>query len=434
MSLPSPFSAATNPNGENSISRKNEAARNKRKNKKKKLTELNRQQLLERRELSNQRRFQTFALSLNSCKYCNINFDSQNELQHHRRSHTQCPYDECQFNANEATVANHIQYVHLKANALVKIQDLSTPEQIEKWREERRKRYPTTANVQLRQQIQEIKQKRGEKLQDAKGRFGDHQQRDFVKNMGNKDKKRPQNQHQPRANPRQRQNQRDFKEQVNKACEIIQKILPPEKHDTAAPLKFKGTQQLKDYHKEEKNIGGLSLLAAYGSDSESENESLTNDHEIEDEERNEETLMNNEEIKNEEVDIAMKPIEAIKEENVEICEGIKDEEIDDEAPPKEEPTQRDDTQPNFEKNTRPKRKQAEGMRNNTKKVQRTALDYSKLRQIKSTNPFLEKLLHREIVHERNYLLQCVNYVVKNNFFGIGQDAECSKNVKDDKNA
>lgn len=34
----------------------------------------------------------------------------------------------------------------------------------------------------------------------------------------------------------------------------------------------------------------------------------------------------------------------------------------------------------------------------------------------SVNPFLEKLLQEDIRHERNVLLQCVNYVVRNNFF------------------
>lgn len=423
MSLPSPFSL--------DVTKKNNAARQRKNaNKKKKLSQLQGEELKDKRDEISQRRYQNFAASLNgisgiSCKYCNINFNNQFELQQHRRSHQKCPYDECQFNANEATVANHIQYVHLKTNALIKIQDLSTPEQIEKWREERRKRYPTTANVLLRQQIQEIKQKRGEKLQDAKGRFGDHQQRDFVKNMGNKDKKRPQ-QNQSKANPRQRQNRRDFKEQVSKACEIIQKILPPEEHQEISPLKFKGTQHLKDYHKEEaKNIGGLSLLAAYGSDSESENESLTNEEVVD------EVTIKTEEIKEEEV-IKEEEIEEIKEEVEEIKEEI--EEMKEDEAPEEEPTQRDDTQPILEKSPRKRKHVGGGARNNMKKLQRTALDYSKLRQIKSTNPFLEKLLHREIVHERNYLLQCVNYVVSNKFFGVGQDAEGSKNVKDEKKA
>lgn len=123
------------------------------------------------------------------CKYCQLGFDSDTELFQHRRSHIKCPYDECKFNANEVTVANHIQRAHLKQNTTVKIADLTTPEQIEKWREERRKRYPTTQNVILRQQLQEEKLKRGEKLHDSRKRFGDNQQRDFVQNLGKKGEK-----------------------------------------------------------------------------------------------------------------------------------------------------------------------------------------------------------------------------------------------------
>ncbi|KAL1397336.1 hypothetical protein pipiens_020149, partial [Culex pipiens pipiens] len=36
---------------------------------------------------------------------------------------------------------------------------------------------------------------------------------------------------------------------------------------------------------------------------------------------------------------------------------------------------------------------------------------------------LEKLLDKDIRHERNVLLQCVRFVVDNKFFGIGQPKE-----------
>ena len=34
----------------------------------------------------------------------------------------------------------------------------------------------------------------------------------------------------------------------------------------------------------------------------------------------------------------------------------------------------------------------------------------------------EQLLEGEILHERNVILQCVYYIVQQNFFGIGQPA------------
>lgn len=47
---------------------------------------------------------------------------------------------------------------------------------------------------------------------------------------------------------------------------------------------------------------------------------------------------------------------------------------------------------------------------------RTVLDMT--RRIRNQNTLLEKLLQKDIRHERNVLLQCVRYVVENNFFGI----------------
>lgn len=49
------------------------------------------------------------------------------------------------------------------------------------------------------------------------------------------------------------------------------------------------------------------------------------------------------------------------------------------------------------------------------------------RKIRNQNTLLEKLLQKDIRHERNILLQCVRYVVGNNFFGIGQKSNEQNN-------
>lgn len=34
------------------------------------------------------------------CTYCNVGYDTQKELFAHRKSHEQCPFDGCRFNAS----------------------------------------------------------------------------------------------------------------------------------------------------------------------------------------------------------------------------------------------------------------------------------------------------------------------------------------------
>lgn len=53
-----------------------------------------------------------------------------------------------------------------------KIRNVNTPEDIAKWIEERKVKYPTKENVQRRYERQEEMLKRGEKIGERKNRFG----------------------------------------------------------------------------------------------------------------------------------------------------------------------------------------------------------------------------------------------------------------------
>lgn len=416
------------------------------------------------------------------CKYCQEGFSSDTELFQHRRTHVKCPYDNCCFNANETVIAAHIQKVHLRQNTNVKIQDLTTPEQIQKWREERRKKYPTTQNVILRQQIQEEKIKRGERLQDNNRRFGGHEQRDFIKSMGrNQNKKnnnRQNNQQDNNQNNKQDNNQNNnrnkhrnndkfnkrqqkFKDRKEiskeeeentktehpistvetakivpetafKTPRVTQrdKKLPSNDNDDEEikPLMmFKGTAQMNNYQStktaDEKKTA-LSLLGSYGSDSENDDENEEIKQVTEDLIIHTPTLSQNESLNALDNEDPTDPTDFKNEEiNVE-DESIEKNDDDNEEAPEEIPTEKLNqaeiaTKNAVENSRKRKRQNGEGQQHVRKFVRHSGLDYSKLRQ-RSTNPFLEKLLERDIVHERNVLLQCVNYVVKNNFFGIGR--------------
>lgn len=397
------------------------------------------------------------------CKYCREGFSSQNDLFHHRKSHERCPYEECKFNASGKVVAEHIQRVHMKTNALVKIQDLITPEQIEKWREERRKRYPTTANVTLRQQAQEIRFQRGEKLQDRQQRFGDLQQRDHFKNMDNRTRhhqgvkrNRLNNQEYPRRGGRHRQRLTDeYKAEEIKPVEekqetttlsgttkskdsqkpppIRAKVLHPTVDESSddeirATPSFKGTCQMKGYHDVEtilKEKAALSILGIYGSGSDSENEtdveepldkkpvSLLTHYELPAQPQAESTTKQNNEISK----------EVINDNSI-----VNPQEIDEGDAPDEIPIthingmlpREAEASISADKVSRKRKRDHHVDRGDFRMRPKQGLDYSRLRYKPSVNPFLEKLLREDIRHERNVLLQCVNFVVRNNFFGVGQ--------------
>lgn len=288
------------------------------------------------------------------CKVCVMKFPSQNDLFSHRRLHEQCPFDGCKFNALENVVSAHFQRAH---TTQPKVQDLSTPEDIEKWRQERRKRYPTVANVLLRQQIKIDKNERGENIQKAKNkRFGDARQR----NSNPRDNKRHKNHHQ---NDR---NHKFIKKEVVKEMKVEE-----EEEKVRQMPKFQGIG------KPSQPAGALSLLGQYSSDSD--------DEEVTPKVETKPICISN-------IDDNEEPIE-------ESIKHVDEHPVVAISPPKPRHT------PNL------KRKPIN---------QGSLLDYSKLRRT-SANPLLEKLLQSDIEHERNVILQCCRFIVKSNFFGFEQN-------------
>ena len=408
------------------------------------------------------------------CKYCSEGFKSDNDLYQHRRNHEKCPYEGCKFNASSKAIADHVQRVHLKTNTLVKIQDLTTPEQIEKWRQERRKRYPTASNVSLRQQAQEERMQRGEKLQEKQQRFGDSQQKNHIKNFDkrNQDKNNQQNRHKNRDRqyPNKRERPQNFNSNVEnsegstKSCPPIDNLPEkksenvPEKKSDSLPEKtssslhekksnnhpkkkfdnvkpdeqridqdssddeqratprFIGTSQMKDYHQVEtivKEHAALSILGMYGTDSECDE-----DGELRSSDDPEETAIPIDGVAESEI-IDEKPVDE---------EQFLDEDNND-APDVESVKRTEQILPPPDgKNCRKRKHETYNAKRANIVKPRTILDYGKLRSKPSVNPFLEKLLQHDIRHERNILLQCVNYVVRNNFFAIptAQPDEASK--------
>lgn len=401
---------------------------------------------------------------------------------------------------------------------------MSTPEEIAKWREERKKRYPTKANIELRQKAQEERMKRGERLENPKNRFGKKHDRRQMNNYDGKNQQQHQSKDQESKNTnrgrKHSKNHGHFNKNKNTSFSLKQsnkekitgdkhklenniekiKTEPVEDDDEECNCKiprFKGTRDLIDYErpKQKKTIQNVltSLVGMYGSDDETESENdeesvvsenisnsnnqstsnrrpsvdkINNLENIEvlnqnkdyrkrslsdssqevlskktktstkkffpksENESSEEKLTIKNEVLNEKTESQNKSINELNlqlESSPNKIIGKNSLDSDDEMP-EEAPIIKEDlnaycpksvtneTPPIASSSFKLKHIKRSTIKDRTKKL----LDYSKLKK-QRPNTLLEKLLQPDIRHERNVLLQCVRYVVENNFFGTGNN-------------
>ncbi|KFM57804.1 Nuclear fragile X mental retardation-interacting protein 1, partial [Stegodyphus mimosarum] len=126
------------------------------------------------------------------CDTCDRAYALENELQSHLMEHTKCDSAGCCFEAHPKVVALHKKMQHDTGYADV-INKLQDSEEIKKWREERRKRFPTAENIKKRKAEQSEKEARGEVLETKE--FGKFKRRKYdptniknknVRNRGNR--------------------------------------------------------------------------------------------------------------------------------------------------------------------------------------------------------------------------------------------------------
>lgn len=399
------------------------------------------------------------------CDACERGFPTEFSLNEHIHQHEKCCFDGCSFEGYAELLKKHIEMQH-DSGLFQKINKVETEEDIERWREERRKRYPSKENVELRRLAQEAKRKRGERLTQSKKKFGDKRERRGMHNHNQAEGiERPVDNNKTKRNNRLRRRKphkpnTNQNKVVNRSNECEKAEIEPELENVT---RFKGISILEE--KEEvptpaKTSNALtSLMAFYGSSdlSEEEEDEIVEDVFIKStdatqsenadiiERRNSaqmsETGLRNSEQVNAEIDSDDEPpeeqliqkqlhhaanstVQTATETSLAAETEIDKDQISDDEPPQEQSTQK---QPQEEitgftvPNSKPIDNSHKRPSTSKRVTQKTTLT-TKTERVRKQNTLLEKLLQDEIRHERNVLLQCVRYVVENHFFGVGQSS------------
>ncbi|KAJ8729412.1 hypothetical protein PYW08_000993 [Mythimna loreyi] len=365
------------------------------------------------------------------CETCDREFPTADLLQKHNQQHQKCNIDGCQFIAHPKVITKHIQMQH-STGLYKKIANLNNPEDIQKWREERKKKYPTKSNIEKKAAECKEKIERGEKMaMQHVYRNGKHRSTAAGPNLKRQHNFDKRNQRVTRPNNKSNCSISTNNQPAKKIPRVIPKApataeknklkpfagilniaIEQNTDDTAEPLEsnndlIEDDEELPINPKETTNTqkpvlcGALtSLMCDYGS----------SDEETEEKEN---------EMLNKLSVTQTKTIEPPRSESNKTDTPVEDKskiteknESDDEGP-EEVKIQKN----NIEHDTAPEaitKSKEIALKNIMPPRKPERQNYKLKRKIPST--LLQKLLHTEIRKERNIVLQCIRYIKKCNYF------------------
>ncbi|KAK9888373.1 hypothetical protein WA026_000625 [Henosepilachna vigintioctopunctata] len=407
------------------------------------------------------------------CDACNRDFPTQQLFEKHMSEHKVCRIDGCTFTAHEKIIEAHIMHQH-STGLYDRIRNCNTPEDISKWVEERKRNHPCGRTIDDKIKEQEELLERGVKIGERNNKFG----KDKTRLARTEPRNRCQN---------RKKNFRKNNEKTNRSVKkYLPKTLIDDKADWNGNMfPFKGTYELfneeesgisdfedeewedksshtKDFGKVNASLGAL--IGAYGSTDEEEEESkvFSNSHQDNKVLEKDEIIVEQKNQDYSEMEPKVNDAENVIEVDgtaslgTELDKHIENKiESDDEAPLEikierhtenkieasvttafeckidnaESTLQKqvnnadnsDTSKRKRKRKTHDKKNNDINVNNDQHKSRKSDFPYQNFKKRRIT--LLEKLLDKEIRHERNILLQCVKYVVENEFF-INESSNC----------
>lgn len=299
------------------------------------------------------------------CETCDRGYKAMDKYQEHIDSHVKCRHEGCSYTAHPKLVQLHDRTQHSSGLA-TKIWKLESPEDIAKWREERKRNFPTAETVKRKNEIIQEKIARGEVIETKT--FGKMRNKGGKKDKFGKWKNKRQNN---RNNRGRRED--DCTETPPKIGAPSIKVADKDKRFDADPLSLlEGLEEtVPNSDQAVSAVGGLATLMANYSDSDEEKPPQTN-------------KLSHTDIPTQNDTLSKKEIQCVENGENNGTEHVN-------------------------KRKRKRHRKNDGDFSSRPKVRKSTL--------------LEKLLAPNIRRERNLVLQCVYHIVKENFFGVGSKKE-----------